>query len=561
MKRYIFPKLLCLTLALGLMPLVAEAQESNIEVVTTYTPDIAPATKLLAPTVIADDPRYDPDITYQVNPSIWQISLDSHNFNPARASYWDYTSYKRLFAKAAASYPLGSEARIRYTMQTPKVGYFGVGVDHVGDFAARKGVGGVKHSIADSYSMSNEASVIGGLFVGRYLLDGALKYDNDIFNGYAMMDPYRFVYHDADLKVRFGDEFVDFSRLNFAVEAHAGLWGHNLPQDGSHVEKALEYSAGGKVKLARNFGKNYISLDLDGDAWKSDYRSELAVGGTVGYARSFGFISVDAGLGYIFDRVMTRTKASHYILPRAKVLFDLDKASFAPYVEISTDVQRNNLNNLFELNPYIDYSYSPRAIETIDNTVKYNLSLGCTGTLFASRLGYHAYVGATHVQNQLFWFVSGPGQFSVATGGNNRIFVGVGAESMPIAGLKINLGYHYHYDINKSKYAISESNMRANLGVEYTLSKWKFNLNGQMLGRRVWSVLPAADAKSEAVSEPMGEFTMPLCFDLGVSASYRINRMIEVYVNGQNLLNSKIYDFASYYRPGIGAMAGVKIDF
>ena len=60
----------------------------------------------------------------------------------------------------------------------------------------------------------------------------------------------------------------------------------------------------------------------------------------------------------------------------------------------------------------------------------------------------------------------------------------------------------------------------------------------------------------------MTTFTMPTTFDLGAGVSYRVSRIVEVFAQGQNLLNSKhIYDYAYYYRPGIGVKAGVKIDF
>jgi hypothetical protein len=49
--------------------------------------------------------------------------------------------------------------------------------------------------------------------------------------------------------------------------------------------------------------------------------------------------------------------------------------------------------------------------------------------------------------------------------------------------------------------------------------------------------------------------------DLGVDASFKVNNSIEVFVQGINLLNAKIYDYANYYRSGIGFKAGVKIDF
>jgi hypothetical protein len=40
-----------------------------------------------------------------------------------------------------------------------------------------------------------------------------------------------------------------------------------------------------------------------------------------------------------------------------------------------------------------------------------------------------------------------------------------------------------------------------------------------------------------------------------------VSRIAEIYLKGENLLGSKIYDFANYYRPGAGGMIGVRVDF
>lgn len=550
MKKSIYSQLVCLIIALGLGLGIAQAQESNVEIVTTYTPEVASATKLLAPTSIADDPRIDPDIAYQVPPSLWQISLDAHNFNPARASYWDYISYKRLFAKVAAGYPLATDGRIRYTLQTPKVGYLGIGLDHTADLAARTSQF-ASRTIGESFSMHNGASVGGGLFVGNYLLEGAIKYDNDIYNSYAAEAPERLVFHDASVGVKFGDEFVDLTHLNFSLEAHAGLWSHRLPMITDELESAQMYNAGGRALLARDFSGNTVTLELEGDAWGGN-RPELSLGGGVGYARKFGFVHLEAGLKYLYDKVKMQDKASHYLLPRAKVLFDLNKVSFVPYIEISSEVKHNTLEALYEANPYIWFDSNRLAIARLSNSLDYNLSLGFNGTLFSSRLAYHVYAGASFMRDHLFWCATDPGLYSVTTGNNARIFVGVGAEATPIAGLKLDLDFLYNFDNASAMYLLSEPNMRGNISAEYTLRKWKFYVGGELLGARSCSVI------REGV---LSQYDMPLAFDLGAGLSYRINRHIELYADGKNLLNSKIYDFVDYYRPGAGFMLGIKMDF
>jgi hypothetical protein len=275
-----------------------------------------------------------------------------------------------------------------------------------------------------------------------------------------------------------------------------------------------------------------------------------------GYARSFGFFSVEAGLGYLYDKVNMRDKASHFVLPRAKVMFDLEKASFVPYVEINSSVQQNDISSLYAQNPYIDYSSMATKLSSMVNSSNYNIALGFTGTVFSSRLSYQLYAGTSFMRDAMFWYVTAPGKFGVEADNNTRIFMGVGAKYLPVAGLEFALDFYYHFDKNKSQYMLAESAMRGNIHAKYTLRDWQFYINGDLLGKRSWSVLP------QLAGEPMTTFTTPTTFNLGAGVSYRVSRIIEVFAQGQNLLNSKhIYDYAYYYKPGIGFKAGVKIDF
>ena len=534
----------------------AVAQGGNVEIVTTYTPEIASATKLLAPTFIDDDSKFDAPIDYNVKPTSWQIDLEAHNFKPARASYWDYSAYKQFFAKAAVAYPLGSDARLHYTIQTPKYGYFGVGVDHLGDFAPRTSASGVERTIGESFNMQNRVLLSGGIFAGSRMFEASLLYDNDIFNGYAMESPERRMFHDSKLALRFGDDFVDIQHLNFAVEVNGGFWAHKLPQ----LEKMQnEINAGAKAMFARDFSGNEISAELSFDMWQSSKElnygdTRFCIGG--GYARSFGFFSVEAGLKYLYDKVNMRDKASHLPLLRAKAMFDLEKASFVPYVELNTYVSNNGISSLYDKNPYIDYSAMATELSTMPQSYNYNIALGFTGTLFSSRLSYQVYAGANFMHNAMFWYVTAPGRFGVVADHNNRIFMGVGAKYLPMAGLEVDLDFYYHFDNNKSQYELAESAMRGNIRAKYTLRDWQFWINGELLGERSWSVLP------QVAGESMTTFSMPTTFDLGAGVSYRVSRIVEVFAQGQNLLNSKhIYDYAYYYKPGIGFKAGVKIDF
>lgn len=554
MNRHIFitTLLALVSLFVGADPI--SAQEGNVEIVTTYTPEISLATKLIAPTRIADDPKIEPEINYNTKQSLWQIDLEAHNFKPARASYWDYAGYKRFFAKADVGYPLGSDLCLRYSMQTPKLGYFGVGVDHVGDFAERESAMGVKRTMAESFDMQNRVIVNGGLFVGSRMFEAALTYDNDIYNTYAVTDVERRMFHNADLKLRFGDDFVNLEHLNFAIELDGGMWAHRL-----FDKMQGEYRAGATVRLAREFSDNLINIDLDFDVWRSSKQlayGDLRIGGGVGYARRFGFVTVEAGLGYLYDKVKMRGDASHYVMPRAKVMFDLEKASFVPYIELSSKVSNNGISSLYGLNPYINFSSMSTTLNSLPNTSDYKLSLGFTGTVFQSRLTYHAYLGADFIRNQLFWYLVAPAEFRVDAYNNNRFFVGVAAKYLPVAGLELGLDFSYHFDHHKAPFKQSEPQMRGGVDIRYTLRNWSFYVDGKLLGARTWTAYYL-----QSDDNAFTDFKMPTTFDLGVGISYRVNNSVEIFANGYNLLNSKIYNYAYYNEPGIGCKVGVKVDF
>jgi hypothetical protein len=77
-----------------------------------------------------------------------------------------------------------------------------------------------------------------------------------------------------------------------------------------------------------------------------------------------------------------------------------------------------------------------------------------------------------------------------------------------------------------------------------------------MLGAREWSGELDVDGKSIVDS-----FKSESTIDLRAGMSFRATSKWRVFVDGYNLLNAKIYDYAYYYRNGMGVVAGVEIDF
>ena len=331
--RYINYILLVVAITMAVMPLSAQ-EHKHVEVTKNYTHEVSPAKKIVAPTTINEAPVIEPEIVYNINPESWQVKLEDHNFKPATASYWDNNRPHRFFASVATGYPLTSDAVIRYTTHNVRLGYFGVGIDHAANFAPKSNGYGDKLSIANSYSMSNAIHVGGGVVTGRKMFEARVDYGSDIVNRYGMKSPDRIYFHDGNLSLRYGDDFVDLSRLNFAIEANGGRWSQHLFISDEYPCIA-EHNANIAANLARDFKGNIVGVKAGFGIWKDNgyaqYR-DMAVNVGVNYARSFGIINLKAEVGYMYDKVSGR-KASHFILPAVRMDFDFGKIGIQPYIE------------------------------------------------------------------------------------------------------------------------------------------------------------------------------------------------------------------------------------
>lgn len=539
-------------------PSVASAQEvKRVEVTTIYNPELKVVAKIPVPTTFEDEIDVDTDIDFEIEPKALDIVVDNYDYyNRPDVSYADWERIKNCHARVGVAYPLASDASISFLTQNIRVGYFGAGLSHAGDFMQRSNSLDVKRSIADSYDMQNEAYLLGGLSLGRQMLEAVARYDYDIYNRYAVVgSPSRMSMHDGSLELSYGDSFLNLSHLNFAVDVHGGYWSYLPTMGGENRNPIAEYRAGGQVRLARDFSGNTVGLRAMYDMWsatKGDYR-DMRFGATAEYSRIFGIMSLDASIGYMYDKVGGRTKASHFVMPGLKLRFDFGLDAILPYVELNTTVSQNGPSSLLDVNPYLDYEAARAAVDALPSTRSYNLAVGFSGTV-ASRLGYHLSLGANLMRDQVLWYVTEEGRFGVTPCSNNRLFVKADVEYRPIGGLLVAASFYAHADNKVSDYVVNDARMRAGLRAEYTYNRWQFSLSGDYTSKRNWS-------KVDNVGMVVDKFVAPAYFDLSAHVSYKVKSFIEVYADGYNLLNSRIYDYAYYYAHGIGAMVGVKIDF
>ena len=554
--RYISGMLVAMVMVVATTTLSAQ-EHKRVEVTKNYMHEVSPAEKIVAPTDINDAPVIEPEIEYNVSPETWQIKLEDHNFNPASASYWDESRSQRLFMRLAAGVPLATDVAVRYATHTTRLGYFGVGVDHDANLARKCNGYGDEVSVADSYSMTNSIDVIGGVMAGRQMFEASVDYTSDIVNRYAMQSPDRIYFHDANMRLRYGDDFTNLSRFNFGVEAAAGYWREHLPFEES-VLRVGEVNAVACASLARDFKGNILRLDAGFGLWKGDKYTnyqDMAANIAFSYYRKIGVMSLKAEMQYMYDKVNGRDKASHFFMPAVKLDFDFGKSGIRPYVEFATNVTHNGIESLYVQNRFVAFVPMMSYFNGMASTCSYDLHLGFAGSDRASKVAYRLYIGGSYILNHVFWYVNQIGTFGFAQENNARLFAGAEIEYHPVGGLKLAASVRGPLDKTNTEYAVSDPKFVASGVAEYRLKRWLFSVGADYIGKRTWSGVAAGDI---VITE---SFHAPVAIDLHAEIAFVATSRVELFVKGCNLLDKQIYDYAYYYRNGIGAMAGLKIDF
>lgn len=540
------------------VPMRSAAQGSKqVEVTKVYVPEVEQARKLAVAVDLTDTVRMNPDIDYSITPHTWQTSLKMRDFNPATATYWDYNRPKLFYVRLAAGYPLTTAGDLYLTTHNPKIGYAGVYVNHDGDFQRRRTAEGELLSMGSSSSMHNRVGVRGGIYAGRHMAEIDVDYNNDLYHRYAVAEAGKLHYDHVGGSIRFGDDFVDLSRFNFNVELHGRYWRDCYVQEGATGKRLGRF--GGSFSLAREFGRNRIDFDLGYDRWigskaLADYGDSRATV-ALHYKRVMTRSTLSVGLAYQYDKVKMRRSALHNLLPSVRWAYDRRNAAFAPYIELESSVMNNDFQSLVERNPYIGFdARTSEYLLSMPSTRSYDVRAGFTGVAARGRLAYRAYIGVSMIIDQVFWYNYDAAWFGAVTDDNNRFVFDAEIEYRPIGALTLSGGVRLHGDNTSSDYYCSEPNVAGEFGVRYKHRRFIVSAGVEVLGSRKWSVV-----NSQGLAD--GYFRAPVTADVSLGFDWIIDSRWTVYVEGRNLADMKLYDWANYYRNSINFQAGVKINF
>ncbi len=558
----------------ALLPWGARAQvEKQVEVTKTYVPRIEQAAKLPVEPRMDDTVRMEPEIDYTVTPLSLQTSLETRPIRPAQISYWEFNTPSRYYLKAGAGAPLQSVVDFYASMNRTGSGYALGYLNHEGRYGKLRNDFGEKRS---AMRMMNRIGAAAGHLFGRRLLEGDVHYRHRLDRRYGAYVPFELAgmpgskigYSDADLSVRFGDDFQNLTRTNFELALDGSLF-----FDHADLLPGRQTDLGLRGRIGRSFSGHRITLGL-GYAMKQGAKS-LAAGSRrqlhveARYAKELRMLRLEAGADYWYDRgegetFGGRSAVSNCIFPYARLEFELGSKAFKLFVEIDGSLESNDFRSLSERNPYVG-----SGTWLGKSTANYHLRGGLAGHTANRRFNYRGYVEFTVSDDHVYWTLPAvdfeapnayaAGWFRPMQGRQTAFTIAGEATWRPVTAFAVEMAAALHFYDDEIALAPGASKGEARVGLRYEGRRFRIGLAAEAQSGRAWSIHSSDPTQTRVL--PVGVVRVPFEVDLRADAEWMVSSSLALFVEGRNLLCRDLYTWPLFPEYGINAMLGVRWNF
>ncbi|WP_195337998.1 hypothetical protein [Alistipes onderdonkii] len=556
------------------LPWGASAQvEKRVEVTKAYVPSVEGASKLAVVPDMTDTVKMRPEIDYTITPLSLQTTLATRPIRPATVTYWEFNRPLPFYLKAGMGYPFNSVLDFYASSQNPGTGYVVGYVNHEGRYSKIGNDFGVKNN---STRMLNRIGAAAGKYFGRHVLEGDLSYENRMYHRYGMylapdisadaVPGSMADYGDANIAVRFGDDFQDLSRVNFEIAIRGGMFfDHSEWPD--YNDKARQTTLETHAKIARGFGRHRLAAEvgyerLAGQKALDEYNQQR-IHAALRYGIEGGVVRLEAGADYYHDKIKS-VEAENYILPFVRLNLNLGTDGLCPFFEMDGSVDDNSYRSLTKLNPYL---LNP--VFGTKSSVDYNGRFGIGGSIWRGKFDYRAYAGFSIRDNYLYWYSADVVQGSDILAAGLTMLPSMARQTVlsfngevtwrPASSFRTELGVHgYIYNDDETKLHNGAPAFDGNFSAHYDGRKISFGAGIWLQSTRKWSDYQL-DAASGA--ESFGSVEVPFAADLRVNFDWKVSGRITLFAEGRNLINRRLYQYPWYPEYGANFTVGVKANF
>lgn len=556
-------------------PAAVSAQvEKRVEVTKTYQAVFSESVKLPITPDMSDTVAMRPDIEYGITPLMYPANLSTHTLKPASVTYWEFNRPRNFYAKLGAGFPLNGVADFYASMHDAHIGYAMAYVNHLGQYGNIKNDSGLKQNALQA---STVAGAGGGVYWGKRMFEGGLEYRSEIDRRYASnikgRDPLA-EYEDFAVKLRFGDDFSDLDRVNFNIDAYGDFF-HDKSEWTMKNIKLQQFVFGGKGRVARRFGRHYAEIAAAYDGGRGiktlkEYKSNtIAAGVRYGYTSRNSLVDLLAGVDYVYDKISTRPKAAHYLLPHMRLQLNVSSSgAVIPFIEAEGAMHNNSYRSLAYSNPYVEYWTGDNGVASLlslPSTVDYSIRGGVSGKVAHGKVGYRVFIDATFSENSIYWYNRDYMWLRPVAARRDVLSLNAEVDYRPLSNLTLGIGargklFKDYASVADHELAGGESPFDAWFTARYKHRRFSVGAYARYCSAATWSSL-IYDDPNDATIYRWKDARMKGYVDVGVECDVRINEDWMIFLEGTNLANMRIHHLAYYPEQGIRATVGVKFTF
>ena len=557
--------------ALSAVPVAAAAQSASdldrqMEVTRAYEPTVNRAEKLDIEPNMVDTVALHPDIGYRITPYPINRRFETVPIKVASISTFMNRDLAPFYLKLGAGYPFQTIADAYYTSTGNPDSRLGAYLNHYGSWSKIENDNKVE---APATTTTNKIGAFGEHRFGQMGVDGEIGYDYDMFSRYGYYTGttpgidttaagLRQDFSTMRAAVNFGNPFEDLSYLNFRMGADVAYFQDkfNYSELDSKVYLAVGKLFGGKHQLT-------FRAQYEGHVgYKDLYYTDNAFSVIPQYRFNSGKFDIAFGLNYTYNDHSSKidgiadNHSDGYLFPKFDIKLDIAGGYFIPYIEIDGRLRNNSYRNTVLRNPYVVQGLFMPSTEEYDGRV------GITGNI-SSVFSYRVF-GGVSVLKRMNMFVnmyddvtSARNLFSYITDDATVYTFGGDLEGRIAGSFGVELALQYFgYDMKTLDKAIGMPDFTGRLGLKYSYrDKFTARAGVGFTGRRYFY---------DEAGISTGVYDMTKVYsavNLTLGVEYNISRAFGMFLDLDNLLDHKQYQFHHYPGLGVNGMAGIRLSF
>jgi hypothetical protein len=541
------------------LQLAGQGKNEEVTIIAPYIPSIGDASKIPFRPEINPAPEELPDFTYEYMTKKVETKMELDPLEPMKYSVEKQDRFYRNYAKVGfGNYTTPYLDFMASSLQSEEY-LIGARIRHLSS------QGKIKGYPPSAYS-HNLVSVFGKYFTKTHTVSGDLGYDRDVVHHYGFI-PDSFpdmTYTKENLKQRFqhihgnievASSYKDNDRLN-----HSFKFDFHYFTDNYEAREAQASFELGLDKAFETIGSDYnhsFALDLNMDYL--GYRDSLTTSNpfffriSPVYRFSFAQYRFEVGLDIntATENTPEESTFSIDVFPVLKAEVVIVERKVKAFAGISGNRTINTFRSLCAMNPFM---ISTPVIKYTDEQIK--IGGGITGN--AGGMNFLAEAWYSHLKDMPLFVTDSSvrfhNQFAVVYDNIDLLKISASLGYIKINELTARLhASYFHYIPKNETEAWHMPNFEIGLDAGYTFLE-KYTIRGSVLalGSKYARIYTGGEKNSEKIKGAL---------DLGIGGEYQVNRMLAVFIEGNNLLNQHYQRWYEYPVQGILVMAGVKLSF